>query len=499
MKVVGATVKQQGERSVATKAEPGSRPGTPNRTRTRTATRTRILIIDHDSVARAVVVAVLGNQYECEEAAGVAEARIILSQSEFQLVLCAIHMPVESGWILAEEIFAGNTHTSIVFMTEEDDLELAQKAFELGVHGYLVKPYKRSQLLINVMNALKRRELEIAQANHQHALRQQLQTVIDNAPLRIYVKDRAYRFIAINRAASQDLGRTPEELIGHTVGEFLSPTEAARSRAGDSQVLSERGVHEAEETLTRGGKTRHMLTSKFPLVDDDGLVYAVCGISADVTASKDAQRLGEELVATQRRAIEELRASRQESIERLARTVELRDTETGEHVNRMARIAAFLGQTLGLDDEHVDELLVAAPMHDVGKIGIADEVILKPGPLNAEERSDMERHTTIGHDLLVDSDSEVLQTAARIALTHHERWDGGGYPRGLEAEAIPLEGRIAAVADVFDALLSDRPYRAAMSLDETVGIMAKGAGRHFDPAVTEALLEHLDEVLQLRS
>jgi PAS domain S-box-containing protein len=460
--------------------------------------RPGILITDDDAAARSLVIDVLGPRNRYAEASGVAEARRRLGHEAFDVVICDVNPSGESGWELAEEILAGHPHTSVVFVTAEDDLRLAQQAFELGAHGYVVKPYRPAQLLLVVMNALKRRELEITQERHERMLRQQLQTVIDNAPLRIFVKDRDRRFIAINRAASDPTGRPPEELIGHTADEIMPPASAALALAGDLRVLEQGKVYEAEEELSIGGETRCLLTSKFPLLDEDGQVYAVCGISADVTEIKHSERVREGLVRTQRRAIAELRASRQESVERLARTVELRDTETGKHVNRMARISAFLGRQLGLDEARVDLLLVAAPMHDVGKIGIPDEILLKPGALTTEERREMETHTTVGHELLADSQSVELRMAASIALTHHEHWDGSGYPQGLAGEAIPIEGRIAAVGDVFDALLSDRPYRPAMSADEALAIVEKGKGTHFDPKIVEVLVEHLDEVLRLR-
>jgi PAS domain S-box-containing protein len=457
-----------------------------------------VLITDQDAAARSVVVSVLGADYRCEQAGEVAEAREKLARTPFELALCDANIRGESGWILAEEILVEHPHTSVVFVTAEDDLLQAQQAFELGAHGYLVKPYSEGQLLITAMNALKRRELEIAQGQHEQALQQQLQTVIDNAPLRIYVKDREHRFIAINHAASAAAGLAPEELIGRTVEDFMAPESAEISRAGDNQVLLNGDVFEGEETLRIDGETRTLLTSKFPLLNDAGDIYAVCGISADVTAIQQAVDLREELVEAQRRAIAEFRASRQETVERLARTVELHDPETGGHIHRMARISALLGRVLGLDQAYLDLLLVAAPMHDVGKIGIPAEIMLKPGPLTPEERKEMERHTTLGYELLADSDSLLLETAARIALTHHERWDGTGYPEGLAGEEIPLDGRIVAVADVFDALLSDRPYRPAMSLGEALEIIREGKGTHFDPAVVDVMLEHLDEAVLLR-
>jgi putative two-component system response regulator len=137
-------------------------------------------------------------------------------------------------------------------------------------------------------------------------------------------------------------------------------------------------------------------------------------------------------------------------------------------------------------------------MHDVGKIATPDEILRKPGSLTAAERTVMERHTTFGHQILAGSKSRLLQMAAAIAITHHERWDGNGYPHGLEGEQIPIEGRIAAVADVFDALLSHRPYRSALSWDDAVVLMREGRGTHFDPRVVDVLLENLEEIRALR-
>jgi putative two-component system response regulator len=137
-------------------------------------------------------------------------------------------------------------------------------------------------------------------------------------------------------------------------------------------------------------------------------------------------------------------------------------------------------------------------MHDVGKIATPSEILRKRGPLTAEEREEMERHTTIGYEILANSESDLLGLAATIALTHHERYDGGGYPRGLAEEEIPLEGRITAVADVFDALLSDRPYRLALCAEETVEVIEKGRGSQFDPRIVDILLTHLDEAFSAR-
>jgi putative two-component system response regulator len=137
-------------------------------------------------------------------------------------------------------------------------------------------------------------------------------------------------------------------------------------------------------------------------------------------------------------------------------------------------------------------------MHDVGKIGTPDEILRKPGPLSAEERSVMEQHTWVGHEILVDSQSDLLRLAATIALTHHERYDGSGYPQGLVGKEITPEGRIVAVADVFDALLSDRVYRPAMSVEQTMEILEEGSGTQFDPEIVDLLVAHLERALRVR-
>src|SRR5512146_356754 len=247
---------------------------------------------------------------------------------------------------------------------------------------------------------------------------------------------------------------------------------------------------------SRGERT--YLTVKFPYLDDMGNIAGISGISTDLTAKKQAEELRERLTATQLRAIKELRASRQETVERLIRAIEMHDPETGQHANRMPSIAALLATRLELDHDRVLLLRTAAPMHDVGKIATPDGVLRKRGPLTADERKRMQAHTTVGHEILSGSESELLKMAATIALTHHEWFDGSGYPQGLRGEEIPIEGRIVAVADVFDALLSDRPYREAMSLEQATGLITSERGTHFDPAVVDTLMASLDEAVGLR-
>jgi putative two-component system response regulator len=183
-----------------------------------------------------------------------------------------------------------------------------------------------------------------------------------------------------------------------------------------------------------------------------------------------------------------------EIIWRLARAAEHRDMETGYHIQRVASYSRLIARNLGRSSEEQDLIYLAAPMHDIGKVGIPDQILLKRGRLDETERRLMERHTVIGHAILSDGASELIQMAALIALNHHERFDGTGYPNGFEGEAIPLCGRIIAVADVFDALSTERSYKPAWSVAATVADLKAESGSHFDPRCLQAFLDGIDEV-----
>jgi len=195
---------------------------------------------------------------------------------------------------------------------------------------------------------------------------------------------------------------------------------------------------------------------------------------------------------------EELRATRLQIVQRLGRAAEYKDNETGMHVIRMSHYAQLLALAVGMGEAWAEDLLHAAPMHDVGKIGIPDAVLLKPGKLDAEEWAVMRRHPKIGAEIIGEHAGGVLCVARQIALTHHEKWDGSGYPEGLAGEAIPLAARIVAIADVFDALTTRRPYKAAWSMETAFCHLRSESGRHFDPALVEPFIALEPEIRAVR-
>lgn len=333
-----------------------------------------LLVIDDEPQIRALLRRLLeGEGHQVATAPDGCGARELLEHSRFELALCDLNLPGESGLELVRHIVADHRDLAVVMVTGADDPKLADAALEIGAYGYVVKPFRDTELTIAVANALRRRRLEIENRSH----RDELELLVDER--------------------TAELGR-----------------------------------------------------------------------------------------------------SREETIRRLASAAEARHHETGVHIERVARMAELLARQVGLTLQQCELLRIASPLHDIGKIAIPDSVLLKPGVLNAEESAVMRRHSELGHAILTGSGEPLLELAATVAWTHHERWDGTGYPRGLAGEAIPVEGRVVAVVDVFDALLSQRTYRPALPVNETVRRLRFGRSTHFDPAVLDAFLEVLPEALAIR-
>ncbi len=198
------------------------------------------------------------------------------------------------------------------------------------------------------------------------------------------------------------------------------------------------------------------------------------------------------------RSKKELRLSREETIQRLAIAAEFRDSSTARHIHRMSHYCELLARRCGLSSDRCDLIRTASPMHDIGKIGTPDHVLLKPGKSTQEEFDVISQHADIGYRILSGSDSKLLKIAATIAWTHHERCDGTGYPRGLKGDAIPLEGRIASIADNFDALTTERVYKPAFTISHAIDLMLEHRGKHFDPELLDIFLASTDELVQIR-
>jgi response regulator RpfG family c-di-GMP phosphodiesterase/HPt (histidine-containing phosphotransfer) domain-containing protein len=345
-----------------------------------------VIVVDDDEAVRDVLVGMLSEVgYEVRGVSSAREARYALENEKISLLLSDVSMPGETGLDLIRFALCEHPGTATLLISALEDPEIAQVAMDFGAYGYLSKPVCRSAVLIGVMTALRRRDVE----TRERAARLSLEDSL--------------------RLRTSALTETLEQLEG---------------AAGRGRVLQ--------------GETIH----------------------------------------------------------RWAQSAEYRDPGIGRHLKRVGHYCAVMGQKLGL---HAESLELASVLHDVGKIAIPESILLKAAPLTAEERLAIEKHPTVGYEMLCGSSSGLLELAAVIAKTHHERFDGGGYPSGLSGAQIPLEGRIVAVADVFDALSSDRAYRQAWSLETTVEWMESERAKHFDPDVLSTFLASMDEIRSVRS
>lgn len=309
-------------------------------------------------------------------------------------------------------------------------------------------------------------------------------------------------FTHVNRAWTDTLGYTADELTSRPFIDFVHQDDRAATLAEAAKLadLNENTVAFQNRYRAKNGSYLWLEWMVRPDADD-GCLYAV---AREITARKQAEeslRYHKELLelAVRERTAElqqrthdleqqteKLVEARLETLRRLALAAEYRDDQTFEHTERVGDTAALVAEQLGMTDRQISLIRQAAPLHDVGKLGISDTILLKPGPLTADEYEEVKRHAEIGAALLSGSGSGVLQLAEEIALTHHEWWDGRGYPRGLEGESIPLSGRIVGLVDVFDALINPRPYKDAWPLDRALAQIRALSGRQFDPRVVAA-------------
>jgi PAS domain S-box-containing protein len=271
-------------------------------------------------------------------------------------------------------------------------------------------------------------------------------------------------------------GYSVAEIVGRPIAS-LAPAERSHEPGGlIERVISGARIERVETTrVTKDGRVLNVLLSVAPIWGEDQELAGAVGIYRDLSAQRSAE--------------EALQTERFEDLRRLALMAEYRDDDTNKHTERVARAAALLATELNLDGESVQTIRRAAPLHDVGKVGIPDEILLKPGKLTLEEFEVIKTHTVIGGRILSKSRIPVVRMAMEIAFTHHERWDGSGYPSGLGGAGIPISGRIVAVADAFDAMTHARPYKAALPVEHAVAEIVHCRGGQFDPRVVDAFLK----------
>lgn len=334
-----------------------------------------ILIVDDEIQVRKVIGAIINMEGYLYTMAEDAETALeILAVQQVDLLISDINMKGMTGMELLAQVLVRYPDLAVIMVTGIDDRETAIETLQMGAYGYVTKPFQANELIINIANALRRRQLEIENRRH----RENLESLVEE--------------------------RTKE-----------------------------------------------------------------------------------------------LHKSRDESIHILSKAAEFRDNETAKHTIRMGHYTERLACLSGLPEDLCRNIMHAAPLHDVGKIGISDAILLKPGKLTPEEFEIMKSHCEIGYRILAESTSEVFSLGAEIALNHHEKFDGSGYPRGIAGEDIPITGRIAAICDVFDALTSERVYKKAIPPEEALVIMSDGRGSHFDPRLFDLFVTNFEKFVLIRT
>jgi hypothetical protein len=334
----------------------------------------------------------------------------------------------------------------------------------------------------------------------------------------LYVKEKdSLRFTCVQNEAMPSTSVTAGSSTGALMP--IARTSIAGYVAATGEILNIPDVYDIPGDLEysfndsfdrrSGYRTRSMLV--VPMKEPDGTTIGVIqlinarDVEGRITSfATEIEDLVMSLASQAAVALEnanltlELKRAYEETIIRLARAAEFRDTDTGQHIRRMSHYSFEIAKDMGFNDQQSSELLLAAPMHDIGKIAVPDSILQKPGKLTDEEYKEMQRHTIYGGEILAGSDVPILLLSQKIALTHHEKWDGSGYPYGLKGEQIPMFGRITAIADVFDALSSKRCYKDPMPLEKASDLIKQGTGKHFDPAVVESFFRVLPRILEIK-
>ena len=282
-------------------------------------------------------------------------------------------------------------------------------------------------------------------------------------------------------------GFTKEELIGtHYDSLKILDSNINTNIENMWQTIISGKIWEGQiSNIFKDNKTYHFLATIVPIVNLNGEILEYMGIRKDIT---DVIELHKEIEETQR-----------EIIYKMGEIAESRSNETGNHVKRVAEYSKLLALLYGLDEKESDILFTASPMHDIGKVGVPDSILNKAGKLDENEYKMMKKHCVIGYNILKNSKREILKAAAIVAMQHHEKWDGSGYPRGLKEEEIHIYGRITAVADVFDALGSDRCYKKAWENEKIFELFRNEKAKHFDPKLVDLFFDNIDKFIEIKN
>ncbi|MBF0228490.1 MAG: response regulator [Desulfamplus sp.] len=461
------------------------------------------------------------------------EALTLILEHDFALIILDVQMPEMDGYEVAELIKSDETTANIpiIFVTaidREDAKEI--RGYNTGAVDFIFKPINKQILLskVNVFLELYRiknglehlvdeRTRELYEINQK--LKELIKTnikatreieyshsyllkVIDSITSCLVSVDYLGRITDMNNQAQIISGIAPRNAVGKPVAEvfpfYTMLTEMIQQAISSGQPVQKHSisVNIKSGCIEEARYFKAGLSTHNGSVINDFAIYPFCfnnNHGAVIRIDDVTERVKREEMAI----LNEKKLTI-DTIHRLTWASEYKDEDTGSHIQRMSNYSTAIAKRLNINPNTVESISYAAPMHDIGKIGIPDRILLKPGKLTPEEWDIMKRHTVIGAKILKGSKSGFIRLGELIAMTHHEKWDGSGYPLGLKGTKIPMVSRIVALADVFDSLTTKRPYKEAFSLEKSYQIIREGKGSHFDPDVVDAFFEILDEILKIK-
>ncbi len=448
-----------------------------------------ILIIDDIDTNIHTLIELFDGKYDVLASIDGQDGLDILNEEEVDLVLLDINMPLIDGFEVCKRIKKNENTKNIpvIFITANTNEESIEKAYEVGGVDYITKPFKAREVLSRINNHLLLSEKNRALSQYLEeniTLLNQYKQVVDESLL-VSKTDLKGRIIYANDEFVNISGFTRDELIGkphNIVRDKESPKDIYKQMW---ETIKDKKVWHGEvRNRKKDGSYYIVQATVMPILNSKGEIVEYISARKDITELYDLKK---EIIDTQK-----------EVIFTMGSICETRSRETGNHVKRVAEYSKLLALYSGLSEENIDLITDASPMHDIGKVAIPDNILHKPAKLTDDEFKIMRTHAEIGYRMLCHSDRPLLKTAALIAFEHHERWDGTGYPRYLKEEEISIEGRITAIADVFDALGSDRVYKQAWKDEDIFNYLRNESGKQFDPSLIKIFFEHINEFLEIR-
>ncbi|MDC0932469.1 response regulator [Arcobacteraceae bacterium] len=422
------------------------------------------------------------------------EAFYLYQKQKFDLVITDIIMPKMNGFELIKKIKELNSHQLIMIMTSLNNKEDLITAIKLRIHYFIEKPIN-SKIFNNTIEECIEKIHQKKEARLLNLLLEQYKYAIDESTI-LSKTDIKGRITYANQAFYNISQYTQEECIGCTHNIVKHPDSNPKLFKNIWKTISSkkewRGII---KNRAKDGSEYIVDCLLLPLVDTENKIIEYLGIRHDITKFEHYKN---DLKIQLDLAVKDIVDTQKEVVFTMGAIGETRSKETGFHVKRVAEYSYLLAKLSGLDEESAELLKLASPMHDIGKVGIPDAILNKPGKLTVDEFEIMKTHSALGYEMLKGSTRDIMKTSAIVAYEHHEKWDGTGYPRGLKKDNIHIYGRITAVCDVFDALGSDRCYKKAWKLDKILELFKSEKGKHFDPLLIELFFDNLNQFLEIR-